>query len=92
MKSSRRAPRYRRRFLTHTRTSLRQLQALVQAGQLGQIPFSSWETLFRGLCLKSAQEHDASPDAKIAASLAGRRVIRLTPGYRDPLLRDYSQG
>lgn len=75
MRSSRRQPRYRARFLTHTRNLRPRLLEL--SGQL-ELPLdkephfhSAWATLFRGLCLKSASEIDATPDAQErAGSLA----------------------
>lgn len=92
MKSSRRQRRYRARFLTHTRTLNPHLARVRDLLEQHREPatFSSWEILFHGLCLKSAQETSASSDAITDAYLAARRVIRLTPGYRDPLLQDYS--
>lgn len=75
MKSSRRAPRYRRRFLTHTRTSLLQLQLLCVAQGLEKSPICTWETLFHGLCLKSAQEVDASPEGTTEATGLAKQLI-----------------
>jgi hypothetical protein len=62
VKFSRRQRRYRRRFLTLTRTFLPHLRRLEQPQQVDPESFSSWEILCHGLCLKSAQEVAASPD------------------------------
>lgn len=71
MKSSRRSPRYRARFLTHTRMFLPQLQALLDEHQAhGYRLDDSWSfsLLCRGLCLKSAQEVGASLEGRTDAA------------------------
>lgn len=76
MRSSNRQQRYRRRFQTLTR-SRRQLLLQIpdpRALRAGD-GSSSWATLCRSLCLKSAQEVGASREGMIAAANLARRVI-----------------
>jgi len=74
----RRRPRYRRRFLTHTRTCQRQLQLLEVPAVLGQ-PLNDkecWDLLLRGLSLKGAQETIATHDGREAAILSAKTIFR----------------
>ena len=84
-----RQPRYRRRFLTLTRTCRPQLQRLVSEPQLPHVEEerSQWAALFHGLCLKSAQEVGATQDGQRQAATRfqwtlrsrGARVVPLGP-------------
>ena len=88
VKSSRRQPRYRARFQTQTRSQLRRLLDLSEAppqlleGTHGLL--SAWETLFRGLCLKSAQEIGATQDGVSRARAESRRRVREWLNNPDP--------
>lgn len=84
MKSSNRQPRYRRRFLTRTRTEIQHLgrvrDLLLQDREANR--YSTWEILRHGLCLKSAQETFASPDAiDRARAIAIKHLTSATSGW-----------